>query len=105
MQGPDTVDSKITGALGIMLDVFLWFDRQFLSSSAFYEQNKDQRPWFDKHLFHKTALDTSFLTRIISSARIILLPTVLVMRENNSNGLKEFRISKVQIFHYVLKNR
>ena len=31
---------------------------------------------FDKYLFHNTTLVMKFLTRIISNARIILLPTV-----------------------------
>ena len=31
---------------------------------------------FDKYLFHNTALGMSFLTWILSSAQIILLPTV-----------------------------
>ena len=43
----------------------------------------------DKNLFHKTALDMSFLTRIISSARIILLP----IEQKDSASILDFRMS------------
>ena len=61
-----------------VLAIFLWFDCQFLSFHACYKQYEAQRSWLDKYLFYKTALNMSFLTRTISSARIILLPTVLL---------------------------
>ena len=68
---------KIMRAFAIILANFLWFVCQFLSWSFL--------SWFflswslviDKYLFHKTALGISFLAGIISSVRIILLPTVL----------------------------
>ena len=72
----DTVDSKIIRALAIILAIFLWFDCQFLLTRTCYQQHKAWRSWFDKYLFHKTALNMRFLTRIIWSARIILQPTV-----------------------------
>ena len=63
-----TVDSKIARALAKILAIFLWFDCQFLSFHASYKQYK--------YLFIKSALNRSFLTRTISSARTILLPTL-----------------------------
>ena len=60
----------------IILAIFLLFDRQFLSFHALYKQYKANRSWLDKYLFHKIALDMNFLTRLISSVRMILLSTV-----------------------------
>ena len=73
-----TVGSKIIRALAIVLATFLCFDCQFLSSLACYILHKAQRSWLCKYLCHKIALDMSFLTRLISSARIILLLTVFL---------------------------
>ena len=69
------VGSKIFRALAIILAVFLWFDSQFFSSHAHCEQHKCLRLCLDKYL-NKAALGMSFLTRIISSVRIILLVIV-----------------------------
>ena len=69
-----SVGRKIFRALEIIFAIFLWFDWQFLLSHFCYKQYKDQKSWLDKYFFHKIALE--FLTRIISSARIILLQTV-----------------------------
>ena len=71
-----TVRSKLIRALVVMLVIFLSFKCQFLSSHACYKQYEIKRSWLDKYLFHKSTLGMNFLTRIISCARIILLPTV-----------------------------
>ena len=76
-----TVGSKIIRALAVILAIFLRFDCHFLSSHGFYKQYKAYRSLFDKYLFHKAALGTSFLTRINSSARKIFLPTVIAFFE------------------------
>ena len=67
-----TIDIKIIRTIAI----FLWYTSQFLSSLSCYKQYKAQRSSLEKYLFHKTALGMSFLTRIISNARIILPPNV-----------------------------
>ena len=64
-----TVGSKIIRALATILVIFFWYDRQFCHYHACYKQYKVWSLWFDKYLFHKTALDLNFLTRIIASAR------------------------------------
>ena len=74
-----TVGNKIIQALAVILAIFLCFDCQFLSSHALFKQYKALKSWLDKYLFHKTALGMSFLTWIITSARNILLPTVLLL--------------------------
>ena len=56
---------------------FSWFHCQFLLSHAYYKQHKAYILRLDKYFFHRTAFDMNFLRRIISSARIILLSTVL----------------------------
>ena len=71
-----TVSSNIIRALATILMSFLYFDWLFLSSHTYYKLYKAYRTWLDKYLFHKSALGMRSLTRIISSARIILLPTV-----------------------------
>ena len=72
-----TVGSKIIRALEIILAIFLWFDCQFLSSHACYKQYKAKGSRLDKYLFDKAPLGVNFLTRIISVARLNLLPTVV----------------------------
>ena len=72
-----TVGHKITLPLAIILAIFLWFACHFLSSHACYKEYEAKRSRLDKYVFHKTALSKSFLTRIISSAEIILLWTEL----------------------------
>ena len=71
-----TVGSKIFRAFAIILVIFLSFHCQFVSSYACYKDYKIYRSCLEKYSFHKTALDMCFLTRIISRAQIIILPTV-----------------------------
>ena len=88
---PHTVGSKIIRALAIMLAFCLWFDCQFLSFHA-YKQHKAYRLWPDKYLFHKAALGISFLTRIISNARIKLLVAVPLSLSDGNNHISSIDV-------------
>ena len=83
-----TTDSKIIRALAIILAIFLCLDCQFLSSHDYFEQYEAWRLRLYKYLFHKSALDMSFLTRIVASARIVLQPTVRLILLINDVTLK-----------------
>ena len=45
----------------------------------------------DKHLFHKNALGMCFLRQIITSARIILLPTIIQKVSFSNKNLQRQR--------------
>ena len=87
-----TIQYKIFRALAIILAIFLWYDCQTLSSHDCYKQYKAWRSWLDKYLFYKIPLDMSFSTRLISSARIILLSTVsmFTLLRSSSASIKYF---------------
>ena len=75
--------------------IFLGFHWKFLSFHVCYKQYKAWRSWLDKYLFHKNALNMSFLTGLISSARIILLPTVSILFGFLSTPVEKYKLPKL----------
>ena len=72
-----TVGSKIIRTLAIIFVIlFSGLIASFYHLMLVLNSIEPKYLWLYKYLFHKTALDMSFLTRTIYSARIILLPNV-----------------------------